>query len=99
MERAMGIEPTYGAWEAAILPLNYARSEETFLKKGFLRLLPKTLYYKPRRQSRFWWLYRSPPAPPSPRYFLNMSRLSCLIDGRAFPGRQNEQKREGEQLQ
>jgi hypothetical protein len=29
MERAMGIEPTSKAWEALILPLNYARSEET----------------------------------------------------------------------
>ena len=26
MERAMGIEPTSAAWEAAILPLNHARS-------------------------------------------------------------------------
>jgi hypothetical protein len=25
----MGIEPTSKAWEALILPLNYARSEET----------------------------------------------------------------------
>ena len=25
MERAMGIEPTSAAWEAAILPLNHAR--------------------------------------------------------------------------
>lgn len=25
MERAMGIEPTYQAWEARVLPLNYAR--------------------------------------------------------------------------
>jgi hypothetical protein len=25
LERAMGIEPTYAAWEAAVLPLNYAR--------------------------------------------------------------------------
>ena len=25
MERAMGIEPTTAAWEAAVLPLNYAR--------------------------------------------------------------------------
>src|SRR5271169_6574721 len=29
MERAMGIEPTSRAWEAPILPLNYARSMET----------------------------------------------------------------------
>ena len=25
MERVMGIEPTYAAWEAAVLPLNYTR--------------------------------------------------------------------------
>jgi hypothetical protein len=25
VERAMGIEPTPEAWEAAVLPLNYAR--------------------------------------------------------------------------
>ena len=28
LERVMGIEPTYEAWEAAVLPLNYTRSEE-----------------------------------------------------------------------
>ena len=26
MERVKGIEPSYAAWEAAVLPLNYARS-------------------------------------------------------------------------
>ena len=25
LERAEGIEPSYAAWEAAVLPLNYAR--------------------------------------------------------------------------
>jgi hypothetical protein len=25
MERVMGIEPTYSAWEADVLPLNYTR--------------------------------------------------------------------------
>jgi hypothetical protein len=30
MERAMGIEPTSAAWEAAILPLNHARSSLTY---------------------------------------------------------------------
>ncbi len=25
MERVKGIEPSYAAWEAAVLPLNYAR--------------------------------------------------------------------------
>ena len=31
MERAMGIEPTSEAWEASILPLNYARPLSTLL--------------------------------------------------------------------
>ena len=25
MERLMGVEPTYAAWEAAVLPMNYSR--------------------------------------------------------------------------
>ena len=25
MERMMGVEPTYAAWEAAVLPMNYSR--------------------------------------------------------------------------
>src|SRR5579871_2331591 len=32
LERAKGIEPSYAAWEAAVLPLNYAR--ETSIKSG-----------------------------------------------------------------
>jgi hypothetical protein len=28
VERAKGIEPSYAAWEAAVLPLNYARKLE-----------------------------------------------------------------------
>ena len=30
MERAMGIEPTSKAWEAFILPMNYARTGKHF---------------------------------------------------------------------
>jgi hypothetical protein len=29
LERAKGIEPSYAAWEAAVLPLNYARGSIT----------------------------------------------------------------------
>ena len=29
MERAMGIEPTSKAWEAFVLPMNYARAYDT----------------------------------------------------------------------
>ena len=27
-ERVKGIEPSYAAWEAAVLPLNYTRKDE-----------------------------------------------------------------------
>ena len=29
MERVKGIEPSYAAWEAAVLPLNYTRVERS----------------------------------------------------------------------
>ncbi len=32
----MGIEPTSEAWEASILPLNYARSDAPSIKQKFL---------------------------------------------------------------
>ena len=31
MERAKGIEPSYPAWEAGVLPLNYARKPLLFI--------------------------------------------------------------------
>ena len=39
MERAMGIEPTSKAWEAFILPMNYARND--FFSISFLLLYCK----------------------------------------------------------
>jgi len=30
MERVKGIEPSYAAWEAAVLPLNYTRMQGGF---------------------------------------------------------------------
>jgi hypothetical protein len=30
LERVMGIEPTYSAWEADVLPLNYTRGMKAF---------------------------------------------------------------------
>jgi hypothetical protein len=35
MERAKGIEPSYAAWEAAVLPLNYARIRLFYLSMIF----------------------------------------------------------------
>ena len=37
LERAKGIEPSYAAWEAAVLPLNYARLV-ILLKQALLAL-------------------------------------------------------------
>ena len=37
MERVKGIEPSYAAWEAAILPLNYTRFVKT--KEKFMRTI------------------------------------------------------------
>jgi hypothetical protein len=31
LERAKGIEPSYAAWEAAVLPLNYARDVNSLM--------------------------------------------------------------------
>ncbi len=43
MERVKGIEPSYEAWEAAVLPLNYTRNETDFTPavEGRLNLLSK----------------------------------------------------------
>jgi hypothetical protein len=36
MERVKGIEPSYEAWEAAVLPLNYTRIRRDFsLRQAF----------------------------------------------------------------
>jgi hypothetical protein len=34
LERAKGIEPSYAAWEAAVLPLNYARTITVRANRG-----------------------------------------------------------------
>jgi hypothetical protein len=34
MERVKGIEPSYAAWEAAVLPLNYTRLSAVFTAAG-----------------------------------------------------------------
>lgn len=36
MERAMGIEPTFKAWEALVLPMNYARNKLSLLNESSL---------------------------------------------------------------
>jgi hypothetical protein len=36
VERVKGIEPSYAAWEAAVLPLNYTRNLTAILPSGVL---------------------------------------------------------------
>jgi hypothetical protein len=38
MERVKGIEPSYEAWEAAVLPLNYTRDGRTIAHWGLILL-------------------------------------------------------------
>jgi hypothetical protein len=47
MERVKGIEPSYSAWEADVLPLNYTRVMEYAC--GHRRTNHKPLYSKPAR--------------------------------------------------
>ena len=38
LERLMGVEPTYAAWEAAVLPMNYSRKYEGYYSRPFRKL-------------------------------------------------------------
>ena len=39
MERVKGIEPSYAAWEAAVLPLNYTRNHRLRRHTGLIAVL------------------------------------------------------------
>lgn len=43
MERAMGIEPTLRAWEAPVLPLNYAR--DIYRGRNILQIPDDIIYF------------------------------------------------------
>ena len=43
LERAKGIEPSYAAWEAAVLPLNYARQIKYLRPVSTRNVLPFVL--------------------------------------------------------
>ena len=45
VERVMGIEPTYQAWEARVLPLNYTREEQA----GILQEVARRVNRQPTR--------------------------------------------------
>lgn len=41
MERLMGVEPTYAAWEAAVLPMNYSRGSEVYDTTPTVKMQPE----------------------------------------------------------
>ena len=50
----MGIEPTYAAWEAAVLPLNYTRARRCLYRAdGRFGKLPRSRRATSARQIRF----------------------------------------------
>jgi hypothetical protein len=52
LERAKGIEPSYAAWEAAVLPLNYARTRGN---RGFPYLSPLSSLFLVRGRETGWF--------------------------------------------
>ena len=54
LERLMGVEPTYAAWEAAVLPMNYSRMSGGYYSRPFQKLQPeKCRALPPLHGSRF----------------------------------------------
>ena len=45
LERAKGIEPSYAAWEAAVLPLNYARKINDLARLARPNVLQNVLHF------------------------------------------------------
>ena len=45
LERAKGIEPSYAAWEAAVLPLNYARKINDLARVARPNVLQNVLHF------------------------------------------------------
>ena len=52
LERAMGIEPTYPAWKAGVLPLNYARKKYGFEIITFIKPLVKIFAFLLRAKNK-----------------------------------------------
>ena len=65
VKRVMGIEPTYLAWKASVLPLNYTRTTYNIGVTGFE---PATFWSQTRRSSQ---------AEPHPAVFLYLFVLRC----------------------
>src|SRR5262245_28595730 len=68
VERVKGIEPSYAAWEAAVLPLNYTRPDAQAYAIGHLRdpiLSPEPPAHAPA------------PAAPAPPRAAGMRRSTC----------------------
>ena len=77
-KRVMGIEPTYPAWKAGVLPLNYTRIIKCFLFEtvGVTGFEPATSWSQTRRSSQ---------AEPHPeRYLTVLCKCSCLTQDKIY---------------
>jgi hypothetical protein len=83
----MGIEPTSEAWEAPILPLNYARSFELPAGPG-VRFIHVTLQRVGRRRAQVRRLERLPVASrlkkPRPLFLSDIAALVTILVCRAL---------------
>ena len=52
LERVKGIEPSYAAWEAAVLPLNYTRAGREFYDGQWKRIVAETVSQLPSSPMR-----------------------------------------------
>ena len=61
MERVMGIEPTYPAWKAGVLPLNYTRvfRNATILSQStcFVKRFFKKIFFFLRAGDKSFFIY------------------------------------------
>jgi hypothetical protein len=80
LERAKGIEPSYAAWEAAVLPLNYARTK-ILLPSNHLPPQAKSVLVL-NRNSRSRWTISGESGRSSITTTLNSTPETLTISGR-----------------
>src|SRR5436853_7660280 len=78
LERAKGIEPSYAAWEAAVLPLNYTR--ETLPQRR-----PISPLYHGRADEKLRSIRSIRYAPPAPARYSDIMFGTCVVKCAGHP--------------
>ncbi len=73
LKRVMGIEPTYPAWKAGVLPLNYTRMSLCLKSVGVTGFEPATSWSQTRRSSQ------AEPHPVVQFSFLSLTTTNFII--------------------